>query len=102
MKTSRPLVLALATVFLVLIGLGSLVTPLLVGPPVAVIVLSVVMGLLGLVAAHGLWNRKRWGMIVAIVVSAISAISGILACSFFRSVGIGLKEHRSGSKPSVC
>jgi uncharacterized membrane protein (DUF2068 family) len=77
MKTSRPLVLTLATVFLVLISLGSLATPLLVGPPVAVKVLSVAMGLLGLLAAYGLWNRKRWGMIVAIIVSALNALSGV-------------------------
>ena len=77
MKTSRPLVLTLATLFLVLISLGSLATPLLVGPPLAVKVLSVAMGLLGLLAAYGLWNRKRWGMIVAILVSALNALSGV-------------------------
>ena len=77
MKNSRPLVLTLAILFLVLISLGSLATPLLGGPPVPVKVLSVVMGLLGLLAAYGLWNRKRWGMIVAIVVSAINALSGV-------------------------
>lgn len=77
MKTSRPLVLVLATILLVLISLGSLATPLLAGPPVPVKVLSVVMGLLGLLAAYGLWNRKRWGMIVAIVVSVLNALSGV-------------------------
>ena len=77
MKTSRPLVLTFATILLVLVSLGSLATPLLAGPPVAVKVLSVVMGLLGLLAAYGLWNRKRWGMIVAIAVSAINALSGV-------------------------
>ena len=67
----------LATDLLVLISLGNLATPLLAGPPVAVKVLSVMMGLLGLLAAYGLWNRKRWGMIVAIVVSALNALSGV-------------------------
>ena len=77
MKTSRPLVLTLAVILLVLVGLGSLATPLLSGPPVPVKVLAVVMGLLCLLAAYGVWNRKRWGMIVAIVVSAINALSGL-------------------------
>jgi len=77
MKTSRPLALTFATVLLVLISLGSLATPLLAGPPVAVKVLSVVMGLLGLLAAYGLWNKKRWGMVVAILVSALNALSGV-------------------------
>ena len=98
MKTSRPLVLVLATILLVLISLGSLATPLLAGPPVVVKVLSVVMGLLGLFAAYGLWNRKRWGMIVAIVVSAINALSGVpglfvqpnLPATIAASVGIAI------------
>ena len=77
MKTARPLALTLAIVFLVLISIGSLATPLLAGPPVPVKVLSVVLGLLCLLAAYGLWNRKRWGMIVAILVSAINALSGV-------------------------
>lgn len=77
MQTSRPIALTFATLLLVLIGLGSLATPLLAGPPVAVKVLSVATGLLGFFAAYGLWNRKRWGMIVAIVISAINALSGV-------------------------
>ena len=33
------------------------------------------MGLLGLLAAYGLWKAKRWGMIVAIIVSSLNALS---------------------------
>ena len=60
MKTSRPFVLTLATLFLVLLSIGNLASPLLVGPPVAAKVVAVALGLLGFVAAYGLWNGKRW------------------------------------------
>ena len=38
-------------------------------------VLAVVTGLIGLLAAYGLWQAKRWGMIIAIIVSALNALS---------------------------
>ena len=98
MKTPRPLALTLAAVLLVLISLGSLATPLLGGPPVVVKVLSVAMGLLGFVAAYGLWNKKRWGMVVAILVSTLNALSGVpglfvqpnLPAALAAAVGIAL------------
>lgn len=56
------------------------------------------MGLLGLLAAYGLWNKKRWGMIVAILVSALNALSGVpglfvqpnLPATIAASVGIAI------------
>ncbi len=75
MKTSRPTVLTAATLLLGLVSLLSLATPFLVGPPLPVQVLAVVMGLIGLAAVYGLWKAKRWGMIVAIIVSALNALS---------------------------
>lgn len=81
-QTARPLVLTIAIVLLVLKSLASLGNPLLPGVPVVVKVIAVVLALLGFVAAYGLWNRKRWGMIVAIIVLAINillAVPGLLA-----------------------
>jgi hypothetical protein len=75
MKTSRPGVLTTAALLLGLVSLLSLATPLLGGVPLPVIVLSIVVGVIGLVAVYGLWNAKRWGMIVAIIVSALNALS---------------------------
>src|SRR6266852_2009133 len=87
MKTSRPGVLTIAAILLGLISLLSLATPLLAGPPLPVKVLAVVTGLIGLLAAYGLWQAKRWGMIVAIIVSALNALSaapGLLAMPTLR------------------
>jgi hypothetical protein len=74
MKTSRPGILTAAAIILGLVSLLSLATPLLAGPPLPVKVFAVVAGLIGLVAVYGLWNAKRWGMIVAIIVSALNAL----------------------------
>jgi hypothetical protein len=76
MKTSRrPLVLTAAAILLGLVSLLALTTPLLPGPPLPVIILSVVAGIIGLVAVYGLWKAKRWGMILALILSALNALS---------------------------
>jgi uncharacterized membrane protein (DUF2068 family) len=75
MKPSRPGILITAAILLGLASLLSLATPLLAGPPLPVKVFAVVTGLIGLLAAYGLWNAKRWGMIVAIIVSVLNALS---------------------------
>src|SRR5258708_3270159 len=82
MKTSRPGVLTAAAILLGLISLSSFATPLLEGPPLPVKVLAVVMGLIGLLAVYGLWKAKRWGMIVAIIVSALNALSAVPRLGF--------------------
>lgn len=76
MKTSRSGILTIAAILLGLVSLISLATPLFDGPPLPVKVLMVVTGLVGLLATYGLWKAKRWGMIVAIIVSALNALSG--------------------------
>src|SRR5258708_35742146 len=91
MKISRPGVLTAAAILLGLISLSSFATPLLDGPPLPVKVLAVVTGLIGLLAAYGLWKAKRWGMIVAIIVSALNALSA--------GPGLALQPHLPPSLP---
>jgi hypothetical protein len=75
MKTSRPAVLTAAAILLGIVSLLSLATPLLGDVPLPVIVFAIVAGLIGLVAVYGLWKAKRWGMIVAIILSVLNALS---------------------------
>jgi hypothetical protein len=75
MQTSRPGVLTAAALLLGMVSLLSVATPLLAGPPLPVKVFAVMMGLIGLLAVYGLWKAKRWAMIVAIIVSALNALS---------------------------
>ena len=61
---TRPLPVTVAAILLALFSLLNLLAPLLLvgGPPAFVIYLSVVLGVLGLVAVAGLWMLKRWSM----------------------------------------
>jgi uncharacterized membrane protein (DUF2068 family) len=45
--------------------------------PLIVIILSVVPGLAGIPAAIGLWQLRRWGYFLTLVVTAINAIAGL-------------------------
>jgi len=80
MNTKRPVPLTIASILLALLSLGNLSLPLF-HPPLEVTFVGIVLGILGLVAAFGLWRRKRWGMILTIIVSmlnALAAASGIV------------------------
>lgn len=80
MKTPCPAVLSIAILFLILASLLFWVVVFLPidnpGPSV-VAYGSVVLGVLGLVAAPGLWNLKRWGIWLAMGVLVFSAFFGI-------------------------
>jgi hypothetical protein len=45
-------------------------------PPFAIIVLSLVLGTVGLVSSYGVWQGQRWGVVLTIVVNALSFLSG--------------------------
>jgi uncharacterized membrane protein (DUF2068 family) len=67
-------------------------------PPFFIVAGSVVFGVLGLVAAYGLWRNQRWGKILAIVVCAINMLSALPGIFFAptpalfvsASVGVGV------------
>ena len=82
MKTKCPTVLSIAIILLILASLLFWLTAFLSpdpsrdpGSPV-VLYASVVLGVLGLVAAFGIFNLKRWGMWLAIGVSVFGALFG--------------------------
>lgn len=75
---SRPLPVAVAAVVLGLLSLQNLVGPLFPGTegiPAGIIYSAVVLGVVGLAAAAGLWMLKRWGVWLAIVVCVINLLS---------------------------
>jgi len=98
MKTKRPAVLIMTIILLIL---GSLVFWLAVflpdtsrapGPPV-VVYASVILGVLGLIAAFGIFTLKRWGMWLTIGVSVFSALfgaGGIVYSSSLLTKGLGI------------
>ncbi|GHO91131.1 hypothetical protein KSF_011790 [Reticulibacter mediterranei] len=77
MKPKGPVVLIVAAVLLATLSVLSLIPMPEVpdGPPPVVIYGTYVLGVIGLIAVVGLWLAKRWGMILTIIVSALSALS---------------------------
>lgn len=50
-------------------------------PPYFVIMLAIILGVVGIVAAYGCWKQMRWGVILTIIVNllgGLSAAPGIL------------------------
>jgi hypothetical protein len=74
MQASRPGVLTAAAL---LLGLVSLLKfgVLLREQPLPIEVIAILLGLIGLVAVYGLWKAKRWGMIVALIVSLLNVLA---------------------------
>lgn len=78
MNTKRPVTLIIASTLLALLSLGNLPAPFFPGAdkiPPPVVYGAVVLGIIGLVTAVGLWKLKGWGMILAIIVSVLNALS---------------------------
>lgn len=52
------------------------------GPPFFIVILGFAFDVLAIVAAYGAWRAERWGVILVIVISAYSSISGAGAAIF--------------------
>ena len=60
------------------------------GPPLFIIVLSLILGLLGLVTAWGAWQLKRWGLISTVVLRVVDALAAAPGIFFAPSLGLQL------------
>lgn len=91
---TRPTAVTAAVILSVLIILGNAIGPALPSGsgddkvPTFVIVLGVILGIIGIAAAVGLWMLRKWGMILTIVVSALNLLSAAPGIAFGPSVGI--------------
>ena len=78
MNTQRPATVTIATVLLTLLGLLDLTAPFVANAiklPTIAIYPILVVGVGDLVAAFGLWKMKRWGLLLAIIVSALTILA---------------------------
>lgn len=78
MKIARPTPLAVAFVLIGLMGVGHLLVPFVPDVakiPAAVVYGDVVLGVVGLIAAFGLWQLKRWGLVLSLIVLALNIVS---------------------------
>ena len=85
---TRPLPITAAAILFVLLSLMNFPFPwwfLFPGvedPPAFVIYSGIVVGLVGLVAAVGLWMLRRWGIWLTIVVSVLNLLSAAPGVAF--------------------
>jgi hypothetical protein len=72
----RPQPVTIAAIVLALLSLANLFAPLIVPAEAGSIVyLIIVLGILGLVAAGGLWMLKRWALWLTIVISVLNILA---------------------------
>jgi archaellum biogenesis protein FlaJ (TadC family) len=82
--SARPLPVTVAIVLLALLSLANLLSPVMPseGVPAFVTYLGVVLGVLGLIGAGGLWMLKRWALWLTIVVSVLNILSAAPGLAF--------------------
>jgi hypothetical protein len=91
---TRPTAVTAAVILSVLIIIGNAIGPALPSGsgddqvPIFIIVLGVVLGIVGIAAAVGLWLLRKWGMILTVVVSVLNLLSAAPGIAFGPSVGI--------------
>ena len=77
---TRPQPVTIAVVSLALLSLLNLISPLVTSPllqtdyPTIVLFLAIALGVLGLLAAGGLWMLRRWGLLLTIIVSVLNIL----------------------------
>jgi hypothetical protein len=58
------------------------------GPPLFIIVLTLIIGLVGLVTAWGAWKLKRWGSVSTIVLRVLDGLASVPGIFFAPSLGL--------------
>jgi uncharacterized membrane protein (DUF2068 family) len=103
MKTQRPPAVTVAVVLLALLSVVTMVPPsLMFSPAVAaeipafVTYLGFILGVVGLVAAYGLWALKRWSVWLTIILSAVSILLSVPPILFGPTVAIQVLNIVSG------
>lgn len=86
MATQRPRALTIATGLLVLFSLLNLMSALVPaftdGVPPLVVYVSVALGVVGLVAAYGLWALKRWSVWLTVILSVLNILAAAPGIAF--------------------
>jgi uncharacterized membrane protein (DUF2068 family) len=81
---TRPQPVTIGAILLALLSVFSLLSPVMPseGVPAFVIYLGVVLGVLGIIGAAGLWMLKRWALWLTIIVSVLNILSAAPGLAF--------------------
>src|SRR5687767_12836043 len=82
MNAQRPLTVTIAVALQVLLSLLGIIFsisdlnrgPNAGGPPMFIVILSLIVGVLGLATAWGLWQGKRWGVTSTLVLRVLDIL----------------------------
>ncbi len=98
---SRATALKIAAVLSVLLGIVSIVNtlPLIArgatgvaqstdSPPYAILMVGLLTGVIGIVAAYGAWNQQRWGVILTILVNLVNGLGAVPGILFAPQPGL--------------
>ncbi len=103
MNTQRPPAMTVAFVLLALLSVVNMVPPSLMASPAEaaevpafVTYLGVILGVVGLVAAYGLWALKRWGVWLTIILSAVTILLSVPGTLYAPTVAIQVYNIVSG------
>ena len=108
---SRPVPVTVAAILLALCSFLSLPGPLLPGSegvPEVVLYSGIVLGIVGLVAAVGLWMLKKWSLWLTIIVSVLNILSAAPGVAFApnaalqtaATIGVLVPAHHSAGSTS--
>ena len=96
MRSRRPLPMTMAAILLVLLSLFGfpwlwmLLFPEAEQPPAFVLYIGLVLGIVGLIVAAGLWTMKAWSYKATIVVCVLNLLSGAPGIVLGPTAGIQL------------
>jgi|GEM_PF-800559 len=99
MHSQRPLPVTIAVVLHALLGLAAIfiTIPEMTGavgpdegPPMFIVVTSLVIGILSLVSAWGAWQGKKWGQLSTIVLRALDGLSSAPGIVFAPTLGLSI------------
>ncbi len=57
-------------------------------PPYVILMVGLLTGVIGIVAAYGVWNQQRWGIILTILVNLVNGLGAVPGLLFAPQPGL--------------
>lgn len=57
-------------------------------PPYAILMVGLLTGVIGIIAAYGVWNQQRWGIILTLLINLINGLGAVPGILFAPQPGL--------------